>query len=436
MIEDHSAIALFERAGDAAYSYRALLLAAEGDLVAIAPPRSTGFEDYCRNLLGLGRVEVVAPVDTAVPRALAVRCANDEALLGRVAEVAKQGGGLNIVPYMGTGGVWMLAGRIAARAGMPVRVAAPPPRLMRRVNDKIWFAARVGEVLGAQAAPTSTAVYNLASLAGQTAMLAKRHRCVAVKIPDSASSVGNIILHSRDLRNVALRRLRSDAVSLLRSVGWRGAFPLMVTAWEESILASPSVQVWIPDRTEGPPVVEGIFDQMVVGPARVFSGAAPSDLPTPWRRRLAQESARLACLFQDLGYFGRCSFDSIIVGEDLAVAELHWVECNGRWGGVSIPMTLANRLLGDWTARPPVIVGRADLHGPPRDFAAILADLEGDLFRPGTRDTGAVILSPGRIEAGTGYELMVLGRSKAAARSHAEAVAARLTPAPDRLAND
>jgi hypothetical protein len=428
VIEDHSWITLFEERGDAAYSYRALLLAGDGDLVVMAPPRCLGFEDYCRNVLGLGHVEILTPAASAKPLALAQRCADDAVLVGRAANLARRSGGLNVVPYMGTGGVWMLARRVAKVAQVPVHVAAPMPRLTRRVNDKTWFTARVGEVLGTQAAPVSKAVYNLAALAGQVAALARQYRCVAIKIPDSASSAGNIIMESQDIREMALRHLRDTAASSLRSIGWQGAFPLMVTAWEEPILGSPSAQIWIPDRRDGLPVLEGLFDQMVIGPAREFGGAAESALPKPWRHRLAQESVRLACVFQELGYFGRCSFDSIIVGEDLATASLHWVECNGRWGGVSIPMTLANRLIGDWTRRPPVIIDRANLPGAPRSFDDVLAELDADLFKPGVRETGAVIISPSRLQDGSGYEIMVLGKTVAAAKAHAEDLAAGLAP--------
>jgi len=428
VIEDHSWITLFEERGDAAYTYRALLLAGDGDLVVIAQPRCPGFEDYCRSILRLGHVEILTPAVSAKPLALAQRCANDAALIGRAADLARRSGGLNVVPYMGTGGVWTMARRIADIAQVPVRVAAPAPRLTRRVNDKTWFAACVGGALGPQAAPVSKAVYNLAALAGQAAALARQYRSVAIKIPDSASSAGNIILRSRDLRAMTLRHLRNTTASSLRSVGWQGGYPLMVTAWEEPILASPSAQVWIPDGRDGLPVVEGLFDQLVIGPAREFGGAAPSNLPEVWRHRLAQEAVRLAYVFQELGYFGRCSFDAIIVGEDLAAANLHWVECNGRWGGVSIPMTLANRLIGDWTTRPLVVIDRENMPGVPRNFDEVLAELDADLFKLGVRDTGAVIISPSRLQAGSGYEIMVLGESFTAAKAHAEDLAARLSP--------
>jgi hypothetical protein len=371
-------------------------------------------------------VEILTPAASAKPLALAQRCTNDAAFVDHVANVARRNGGLNVVPYMGTGGVWALARCIAGVAQVPVRVAAPSPRLTRRVNDKTWFAARVEEVLGAQAAPLSKAVYNLAALAGEAAALARHYRCIAIKISDSASSAGNIILKSREVREMTLRHLRKAMASSLRSIGWQEAYPLMVTAWEEPILASPSAQIWVPDRSDGLPVFEGLFDQMVIGAVREFGGAAPSTLPGHWRQRLVQEAVRLACVFQELGYFGRCSFDAIIVGKDLATANLHWVECNGRWGGVSIPMTLANRLIGDWALRPPVIIDRENMSGAPRDFDEILSELDADLFKPGLRETGAVIISPSRLQDGSGYEVMVLGKSIMAAKADAEDLAARL----------
>jgi hypothetical protein len=432
VLEDHSWIVLFEKTGDVAYTYRALLLAGDGDQVVVGIDRSIDFETYCRDVLGLGRVEVLSPDPAVAQGPLAVRCANDPELLDRIARRAHDCGGLNLMPYMGTGGVWMLAGRIAARSGRPVRVAAPPPRLTLRVNDKVWFAQRVAELLGRGAVPSAYAVFNLAALAGRVAALGKRHASVAVKLTSSASSAGNIVLGRSDLTGVSLRTLHGHLCQRLRALGWRDSFPLMVTAWEQPVVASPSAQLWIPDPGQGGPIVEGIFDQVVMGQTGVFSGAAPSALSGPRQRQVADEAARLACLFQDLGYFGRCSFDAILVGDNEADARLHWVECNGRWGGVSIPMTLANRLVGDWARHPPVIIERCDLRGPRRDLPSVLAELDDDLYRPRTHPEGAVVLSPGRLEEGTGFELMVLGDSTEAAQARAQAVAAKLAPSAGR----
>jgi len=53
-----------------------------------------------------------------------------------------------------------------------------------------------------------------------------------------------------------------------------------------------------------------------------------------------------------MGYVGRCSFDLLLTGNDMENARPEFIECNGRWGGTSIPMVLMNRLVGDWTSRP------------------------------------------------------------------------------------
>ena len=409
VLEDHSWIALFGPVADEAYGYRARLLAGEGDQVVIGVNRSAAFEDYCQNVLGLGRVEMLQPRPARTMQALAERCSHDPDLLKRVAEPARAAGGLNLVPYMGTGGIWQFAARIAAQVGAELRVAAPPPQLTRLVNDKLWFARQVSELLGQEAEPESHAAYCLASLAGKVAKLAARHASVAVKLPDSASSAGNIVLHAKDIARHSLRDLCGDLAQTLRATGWRGTFPVMVTHWESPILGSPSVQLWIPARGEGEAVIEGIFDQSVRGAKAVFCGASPSTLSPDWRQRLADQAACLGRFFQRLGYFGRCSLDSILVGESEERARLHWVECNGRWGGTSIPMTLANRLVGDWASVAFAVIEDSGLIGRPWPIAEFLHDMNAVLYGLNGSGRGAVVLSPSRIAMGNGYEFLVLG---------------------------
>jgi hypothetical protein len=393
-IEDHHGIRLFERLGNLAYTYRALLLARPGDVVAIGVSRSPEFERYCAETLALGEVETLEPARFDAD-SLAARCSRDPAVVERLATLAREIGGLNIVPYMGTGGVWALAGVVCEHSRAPVRVAAPPPHLTRCVNDKIWFGRCVDRLIGAEATPSAESASGSAMLTAKVAALARSHASIAVKVPDSASSKGNLVLDAATVTNQPLPRLRRHLLGLL------------VTAWEQPVLASPSVHLWIPAQGAGEVIVEAVFDQRLVGAGGAFAGAAPSALPSAWQRRLAREAAELGALFQCLGYFGRCSFDAIVVGSDLERAMLHWIECNGRWGGVSLPVTLASRLFGDWRRQPFVIVERSDLGGPQRDFADVLAGLEGHLYVAGGEATGAVILSPWPLENGTGYELMV-----------------------------
>jgi hypothetical protein len=155
-----------------------------------------------------------------------------------------------------------------------------------------------------------------------------------------------------------------------------------------------------------------------------------------WQERAAGEALQLATLFQGLGYFGRCSFDAVLIGRDERYTELHWVECNGRWGGVSIPMTLANRLTGDWTRTPPVIIERVALHGRRHPLQELLDGLRDELYRAGGPGHGLVILSPGRIEQGTGFEALVLDRSVSAARTRAHWLEKRLLRAIGALERD
>jgi hypothetical protein len=110
-----------------------------------------------------------------------------------------------------------------------------------------------------------------------------------------------------------------------------------------------------------------------------------------------------------------------LAGDDLDSARVHWVDANGRWGGVSIALTAANRLAGDWPRRPFVIVQRSRLRMPPRSLPAVLEEIGPAAFRPSDGRTGAVVLAPCRLIEGTGMNLMVL-----AAEADAEAVKATL----------
>jgi hypothetical protein len=238
VFEDHSGIALFDPADEVTYAHRALLLAGEDDLVVIGVPRSAVFEEYCRSGLRLGAPEILAPAGHPPHRSLAVRCLRDTELLERVARRARAAGGLNLLPYMGTGGAWALAGAIAERADVRVWVGAPPPRLTNRANDKIWFAERVAEVLGEQALPPSDPVFSLSALVRRMRNLSKDHASIAVKLPASAASVGNFVFNSDELSRLPAREACDLLRHAMREAGWRGSFPLLVTGWEQPVAAS------------------------------------------------------------------------------------------------------------------------------------------------------------------------------------------------------
>jgi hypothetical protein len=426
VIEDHSGILLaHENGADMSLSYRALLLAGEGDLVAVYGQRSPAFEAYCREKLGLGRVEVLAPKVADPDQSLSIACVSDRDFIGRAATIAREAGGLNVIPYMGTGGVWRLAGEIAAEAQVPVRVAAAPPKLVRAVNDKLWFARRAAELLGTGAVPHSHTVYGMAALVGHFHRFARQHDRIALKLSNSAASLGNLVLDSGPFAGLSPAETAEQLGALMRQRRWRESFPLQLTAWEAPLIGSPSAQLWIPMRNEGAPIVEGIFDQLVSGPGARFVGAVPSRLSLEWRQRIADEAARLGALFQALGYFGRCSFDAVLVEHPDEPSQLHWVECNGRWGGVSIPMTLTNRLLGDWETSGLLIVDRQYENLRVSTAAEFLDRFVDSLFTVDGTPEGAILLSPGRIEQGA-IEILFLGCDESHALARSETLLATL----------
>lgn len=415
--EDGSEIAL-ARHSNSAHEYRSLLLAGTGDLVIVGGAREPAFEDYCARQLNLGRPSVIraAPVVRGRPQPLAVRCRRDRPLLGRIVRAARRGGELSLITYMATGGVWRLAGRIAEESGVDVHVAGPPPRLCRRVNDKIWFARRVREVLGRDALPLSYASFGPVALAARLAALAKHFERLVIKVPSSAGSAGTIVLRASELRGRKLVDIRDRLVDALTARGWSGTYPLMIGVWEYPVIDAPSVQLWIPPPDQGLPLVEGVFSQIVEGDIAAFGGAVPSSLPGAQRQRLADEATRLGFVFQRLGYFGRCSLDAVLVGDDLSGAELHWVECNGRWGGVSIPMTLLNRLLNCRRDVEYVILQDAPVLAHPMPFHAVHAALRSQLLKPGKRAAGVVLLSPGPTSRGTGLHFAAIDHDQTSAQ--------------------
>ncbi|KWV94628.1 hypothetical protein [Erythrobacter sp. AP23] len=425
LIEDHSGIQLaHEHGADQHLSYRAALLAGDGDLLAVYGEREPAFEAYCRDVLGLGSFRVIAPPIADPIQSLARACIADGTLLEAAAASASRAGALNLVPYMTTGAIWLLAAEIGYRAGVPVFVAGPNPQLVRAVNDKLWFARWAARLLGKAAVPENRSVYGMAALVGHMRRFMMQHRAIGLKLSHSAASLGNMVLASEDYAGLSPSVVAGRLRDLMAQRGWRNPFPLQLTAWEGPLLGSPSVQSWIPHVADGPPIVEAVFDQATSGSAARFIGGMPSEFGYALQTKLAHEAACLATLFQSLGFFGRCSFDAVVIGEDETTAKLHWVECNGRWGGMSLPMTLANRLMGDWRGRGFLVFSHRDEGLIGLNLAEVLSRCDRLLFRTGQKE-GLVILTPGQFAIGR-LDCLVLASDQAAAREIAERTAHQL----------
>jgi hypothetical protein len=150
---------------------------------------------------------------------------------------------------------------------------------------------------------------------------------------------------------MTLAGIREELRLLLPEFTWHGDMLLLVDEWESDVLAAPSVQTWIPPVADGSPWIEGVFLQSLGNDVGSFVGCRPAELPSDLEKQIVWQCFRLVCLFQQLGYIGRCSFDLLLTGKNWDSVAIKFVECNGRWGGTSLPMTLMNRLLGDWRRR-------------------------------------------------------------------------------------
>ena len=81
------------------------------------------------------------------------------------------------------------------------------------------------------------------------------------------------------------------------------------------------------------------------GEEKVFVGSRPSTLPDAVNQELGAGALMVGAVLQELGYVGRCSFDHLVIGDVHGDFLVVFTECNGRWGGTSMPMSLLDRLL-------------------------------------------------------------------------------------------
>ena len=330
------------------YQHRARLRAAEGDLVGATTPEPEGYEEYCRRRLGLGGIEYVVADDVGEAPSPAAALGRGGAL-SRLVERARAAGGLVVHPFMGSEAVWQLALEIHRRAAVPVHVLAPPPPVTWVANDKARFGRLVELTLGREWLTETFAERRPSRMAERLRQLASRHERVALKRLRCASAMGNLVFDSASIESSPPAETEGQVRSFLADTGWPDGEEVLAVAWEAASL-SPSTQLWIPPAGAGDPRLDGVYEQILKGERGVFVGSRPSQLPAAVDRRMAEASLRLAGELQQLGYVGRCSFDLLIVGEPEADPELRFIECNGRWGGTSTPMSLLDRLLPE---RPP-----------------------------------------------------------------------------------
>ncbi len=349
-LDDFSGIPfLVDISGVEEYQHRARLRARRQDLYAASTPPTPGYEAYCQQRLGLPPPEFLQTGAETRAMYLCEACRSG-AVWERVVEIAGRADGLTLHPFMGIEDVWDLAAAVAETAATRVSVLAPPPPVTWIANDKALFDELVARVLGRDWLVETRASADVERLADHLLELATSHGKVALKRLRCASAMGNAVFEAAEIENSERTRIVALVSDFLERTEWLGDEQVLAVAWEEAT-HSPSTQLWLPPDGSGPPRLDGVYEQLLVGARKVFMGSRPSQLPTEIDQRLGAASIAVARALQRLGYVGRCSFDLLVVGDPLGDYELKFTECNGRWGGTSTPMALLDRLFPN--GRPP-----------------------------------------------------------------------------------
>ena len=336
-------------AGILEYQHRARVRAGDGDLFAAGTAPAEGYEAYCRNLLELGSPDFIfASGDD--PMEVCLACLQPEAFQ-RLKRRADEAGGLVIHPYMSIEATWQLAQALAEKGAGQVAVLGPPTPVLWVANDKAHFSTLVERVLGPEWIVETRRSRDPLVLAEALRDLAQSCDQVGLKRTRCASAMGNAVFDGGELRRLSAGECRAIIDEFLTRTRWCDGEDVLVVEWRDTDL-SPSTQLWIPPEEDGPPQLDGVYEQLLEGPEKVFLGSYPSTLPEAVNQALLDASLQVAAALQRMGYVGRCSFDFIVTGDPDGEFHAQFTECNGRWGGTSTPMHLIDRIVPYEDERP------------------------------------------------------------------------------------
>lgn len=393
---------------------RAVLRGADGDFVALSNSIDADFANYAKSHLGLGKLNYLTPSpESGRPasnhgRQLALACWLDRKIRRDLIRAVRQHGLRYIHPHVSTLHVWELASYLHNATRRPISVVGPPPALARWANDKIEFSRTVHRLLGSEFLPHSESAYNFATLAKKIMRLAATNQRLGIKFPYGTGGTGNFLIEAIDIRGRSLSQIRDYLKVRLSNHRWPQTGRVLIDVWEQNVLCSPSVQTWIPPLGTGEPAIEGLFRQLVNGDRGEFAGSSPLQLPARLQQQIVDSSYQLTLAFQQLGYVGRCSFDLILIGDNLDDCRVEFIECNARWGGTSLPMTFMNRILqgradNGWCVQKIVMP-----HLDNVTFCELRQRLGPDLFDSNNSRGEFVLFNPGRLKANSAIEAIAI----------------------------
>ncbi|HEX9723727.1 MAG TPA: hypothetical protein VGC53_05545 [Vicinamibacteria bacterium] len=393
------------------YQHRARVRAGDGDLVASVTPPVAAYEAYCRDRLRLGQPESIVAEVVTEAIAVARACLEGHAFRRIVERSAPCG--LTIHPYMSIEPVWELAARLREATGQPCQVIGPPPPIMWLANDKALFTEMVDAVLGPDWLVDTRITSDPEVLARYLQELAETHEIVALKRARCASGMGNQTFDARALAKKSPPEVEAGILAFLSRTEWDGQERVLAVGWEETTV-TPSTQLWLPPKELGAPQLQGVYEQILSPGTSIFLGSRPSTLPDALNRRIGEASLALATGLQDLGYLGRCSFDLLLVGDPNGDCRVRFVECNGRWGGTSIPMRLVDRLMGETgTPRPPYRAQdfvHPDLVGVP--FTEVLERVGDTAYDPARGRGRYIFYNVGPLPTSGKLDVIAIGKTQ------------------------
>ncbi|MFC1849391.1 hypothetical protein ACFL27_04195 [candidate division CSSED10-310 bacterium] len=345
-IEDLSSIPFLKNiSGIEYYQQRIRILASSGDLVVLTEPMDEDYETYNRHFLQLGSptfIDVTPRPGTGMSVVEnALSSPNFHKYLQILAQKNRE---LHIHPYMGSPAVWRIAEYSLNKYKLKTKIHAPLPGISSLVNNKNEFMELVRNLCGPAYVPEYLTARSISALSKNVRQLAHRFNKIVLKLPDCASSMGTKVFNRSEILSLTGSELQRRITHLLQSMEWDHQSAVVVSKWYDNVVQSPSVQLWLPPLSSGYPTVEGIYEQILEGEEKVFNGSMPAQLEPALEKELTEMSYLLAVYIQQLGYIGRCSFDTIITSGDRSAPAIKFVECNGRWGGTSLPMSLIFRL--------------------------------------------------------------------------------------------
>jgi hypothetical protein len=418
-VDDLSAVSRLKPTRETSFFQdRARLRAGDDDVLLTCGSATEGYPDYCADFLGLGRPTWLHPVSPGGPLRVAEAAWEDRSVRRELVHRIRNKDLQYLHPHMGTLPIWELALLLGESSHHRFKVIAPTPEVTRWANDKVAFTETVTQLFGESAAPRSRHAWNESTLVSRMKELSEGCSFVGVKLPNSAGGDGNFVFDASDLQ----QRTAPEIQELVQSrIGdrWSGKQPMLIDVWETDVLCSPSVQTWIPPQKDCSPVVEGVFVQATEGQEGVFVGSQPAQFPHALTQEIVDRSWLLAKLFQNVGYIGRCSFDLVLIGESLGSCHIEFIECNGRWGGTSLPMLLMNRLFNDWVNQP-YVVHLVQMPGLDRiPFSQLLDCLGDELYDRRTGKGQLILFNAARMKQYSSIPVVSLGDTWAAAARNA-----------------